>query len=279
MEARLDQLEALLRHEMQFNETRRQEMQQESKENFATLNARFDQLFERRREEEEPRFQLINDNPRNRQPDGHHGNPRIKIDFPRFRGDEDPTTWVCRAEQFFEFYGTPEEEKVLLASIYLEGEAQLWLQVLKDGDQQLTWDDMKRGLHTRFGPTQFEDFFGELTKLRQTGSVRDYQSQFEKLLVRAGRMTQAQQVSCFMSGLKLEIRTDVQVCKPATLTTAIGLARLYEDRSRVVHQGMRFHNTPRGNLLIKRLNPAEVNERRAKGLCFNCNERFGSPSL
>ncbi|KAL4183063.1 hypothetical protein AMTRI_Chr11g96300 [Amborella trichopoda] len=26
---------------------------------------------------------------------------------------------------------------------------------------------------------------------------------------------------------------------------------------------------------IKRLSPAELNERRAKGLCFNCNEKFG----
>jgi hypothetical protein len=27
----------------------------------------------------------------------------VKLDFPRFNGDEDPTMWICRAEQFFRF--------------------------------------------------------------------------------------------------------------------------------------------------------------------------------
>ncbi|XP_043705132.1 F-box/LRR-repeat protein At3g48880-like [Telopea speciosissima] len=39
-----------------------------------------------------------------------------------------------------------------------------------------------------FGPTPFQDFFGELAKLQQVGSVRDYQSKFEKLLSKVGRL-------------------------------------------------------------------------------------------
>jgi hypothetical protein len=27
----------------------------------------------------------------------------VKLDFSRFNGDEDPTMWICRAEQFFRF--------------------------------------------------------------------------------------------------------------------------------------------------------------------------------
>jgi hypothetical protein len=30
----------------------------------------------------------------------------VKFDFLLFNGDEDPTTWACRAEQFFRFQGT-----------------------------------------------------------------------------------------------------------------------------------------------------------------------------
>ena len=30
--------------------------------------------------------------------------PKVtKHDFPRFNGSEDPTSWICRVEQFFEF--------------------------------------------------------------------------------------------------------------------------------------------------------------------------------
>jgi hypothetical protein len=44
-------------------------------------------------------------------------------------------------------------------------------------------------MHARYGPTQFDDYFGDLTKLRQTGSVREYQSQYERLLSKAGKLT------------------------------------------------------------------------------------------
>ena len=50
--------------------------------------------------------------------------PRVtKLDFPRFNGSEDPTSWICRVEQFFEFQKFAEEEKVPLATYHLEGEA------------------------------------------------------------------------------------------------------------------------------------------------------------
>ncbi|XP_020411536.1 uncharacterized protein LOC109946859 [Prunus persica] len=136
----------------------------------------------------------------------------VKLDFPHFNGLEDPTSWICRAEQFFDFHHTPETERVPLASFNLEGDAQLWFQLMKEETPITTWATFKQGLHDRYGPTQFQDFFGDLTKLQQTGSVRDYQTQFEKLLIRAGRLTPDQQVGCFVSGLKENIKTDVQAC-------------------------------------------------------------------
>ncbi|KAL4187830.1 hypothetical protein AMTRI_Chr09g40760 [Amborella trichopoda] len=49
----------------------------------------------------------------------------VKLDFPRFNGSEDTTNWTCRVEQFFQFYQTPKEERVALASFHLEGDAQV----------------------------------------------------------------------------------------------------------------------------------------------------------
>lgn len=117
---------------------------------------------------------------------------------------------MCRAEQFFEFQNTPEEEKIPLAAYHLEGEAQLWYQLFKESEEEPTWETMKDGLHARYGPMQFDDFFGDLTKLRQTGTVREYQSQYERLLSRAGRLAVTQQVGGFVSGLRDNIRAEVQ---------------------------------------------------------------------
>ncbi|CAI0403805.1 unnamed protein product [Linum tenue] len=180
MEERVARLEADFRELMTTQATVLREMQ----ESFAAMNARFDQIAQ-----PAPR---INEGARVNQRNQPQA-PRMKIEFPKFNGVDDPTVWICRAEQFFTYCQTPEEEKVLVASINLEGEAQLWLQVQREGGQELTWEEFKRDMHTRFGPTQFEDFFGDLTKLQQEGTVRDYQTQFEKLLVRAGNLTQAQQ--------------------------------------------------------------------------------------
>lgn len=86
-------------------------------------------------------------------------------------------------------------------------------------------------LLARYGPTQFHEFFGELTKLQQMGSVREYQSRFEQLLAKVGHLTPTRQVSCFVSGLKESIKAVVLTGRPTDLTTAIGLARLYEARN------------------------------------------------
>ncbi|KAA8542515.1 hypothetical protein F0562_023667 [Nyssa sinensis] len=208
----------------------------------------------------------------------------VKLEFPRFNGEGDTTSWICRVEQFFQFHQTPEEDRVPLASFHLEGGAQLWYQLLKQEEDVMTWKEFTDGLHARYGPTQFQDFFGELTKLQQVGSVRDYQTQFEKLLSKVGQLPQNRQVSCFISGLKDSIKADVLSGRPKNLSSAIGLARLYEARN--ISQR---RTTPTADLKkvtnkettstsstlpVRRMSPTELQERRAKGLCYNCNEKF-----
>nr|POE53804.1 hypothetical protein CFP56_67495 [Quercus suber] len=100
--------------------------------------------------------------------------------------------------------------------------------ILKEEEGEVTWFTLKEGLNSKYGPTEFDDFFGDLTRLKQVGSVREYQSQFEKLLSRVGKLNQSQQVACFIGGLKEGVRIDVQAMKPPTLSAAVGLARLYE---------------------------------------------------
>nr|POF01502.1 hypothetical protein CFP56_45303 [Quercus suber] len=114
---------------------------------------------------------------------------------------------------------------------HVGGEAQLWYQLLQQETDTTTWATFKTGLLARYGPTQFYDHFGELTKLQQTSTVKEYQSQFEQLLAKVGYLPPPRQVSCFVSGLKESIKADVLAGRPLDLTTAIGLARLFEARN------------------------------------------------
>ena len=89
-----------------------------------------------------------------------------KLDFPRYDGSKDPTLWIFRAEQFFEFQGTSLEDQVKLAAYHLEKDAQLWYQRRKNQGHLVTWDGIKAGLLERFAVTEYEDFFGDLCKLK-----------------------------------------------------------------------------------------------------------------
>ncbi|KAL4189149.1 hypothetical protein AMTRI_Chr08g164060 [Amborella trichopoda] len=95
----------------------------------------------------------------------------VKHNFPHFNGEEDTTSWTCRVEEFFQFHQISEEEHVALVSFHLEGDAQLWYQLFKQEGGEMTWQMFYDGLHARYGPTQFQYFFGELAKLQQIGIV------------------------------------------------------------------------------------------------------------
>lgn len=95
---------------------------------------------------------------------------RTKLEFPHYAGDD---------TQFFEFQGTPEDQKVSLASFHLKGEANQWWQWLnrtyKEGNQKVTWDIFTEELWARFGPIDCEDFNEAVSRVKQSGSLREYQ--------------------------------------------------------------------------------------------------------
>ncbi|GMY21740.1 hypothetical protein FCV25MIE_16981 [Fagus crenata] len=95
------------------------------------------------------------------------------------------------------------------------------------------------------------------------------------------------QVSCFVSGLKESIKVDVMARRPADLSTAIRLERLYEAMNLLQRQlpsattsnhgatsSNKEEGIPRQPMAIRRLSPSELQQMRDKGLCYNCNEKF-----
>ncbi|KAA8525706.1 hypothetical protein F0562_007561 [Nyssa sinensis] len=43
-----------------------------------------------------------------------------KLEFPKYTSGDDPTSWICRVEQFFKFQQIEPEKKVSLAAYHLE---------------------------------------------------------------------------------------------------------------------------------------------------------------
>ncbi|KAL9435272.1 hypothetical protein AB3S75_021528 [Citrus x aurantiifolia] len=198
-----------------------------------------------------------------------------KLEFPRYAGD-DPTEWFSKVFQFFEYQGTMEAQKVALASFHLEGEANQWWQWLhkayKEEGRTVTWRDFE------------EDFDEALSRVRQVGTLRDYQREFERLGNRVHGWTQKALVGTFMGGLNPKISDSIRMFKPKTLKEAISLARMQEDQvQRKFSQPLPVSGTPSALPVptqspstsnVKRLTWDEMQRRHAQRLCFNCPEKF-----
>ncbi|XP_077235247.1 uncharacterized protein LOC143877215 [Tasmannia lanceolata] len=123
--------------------------------------------------------------------------------------------------------------------------------------------------------------------------MKEYQEKFEEYATRTTGLSEEFFVSCFISGLKEEIRMTVQMFKPITISQALGLARLQEENILAMAKRNRFNtirqdqfkpvtlektqskpNEGAGPTTIKWLTLSEMDERRSKGLCFNCDEQF-----
>ena len=150
----------------------------------------------------------------------------------------------------------------------------------------MAWENFEEELWARFGPTDCDDFDEALSRIKQMGSLRDYQSDFEKLGNRVRGWTQKALVGTFMGGLKPEIAEGIRMFKPQSLKEAISLARMKDEQTKrhrhflrppqVNRTPLTLPSTARAtpNAPFRRLPWEEMQKCRAQGLCFNCNERF-----
>ena len=88
----------------------------------------------------------------------------MRPDFSRF-DSEDTMGWIYQAEQFFRFNQIEDSKKILLASYHIEKETLQWFQWYEMSQGMRNWRKFVEALCTRFGPSLYEDYMGQLTKL------------------------------------------------------------------------------------------------------------------
>jgi hypothetical protein len=92
------------------------------------------------------------------------------------------------------------------------------------------WDGILESVRNRFGPSKYKDPHGALSRLLQTRSVAEYQSEFEKLMNRVTGISNTLLISFYISGLKLSLQRELLVAKPMSLRDAFSLARVTKAR-------------------------------------------------
>lgn len=212
-----------------------------------------------------------------------------KIILNSFDGSN-PLDWIFQAEQYFEYTQTLPHQRLQIVPFFMQGSTLAWYKWMHSNHQLSSWDAFTRDLELRFGPPTFSNHQAALFKLKQTGTVMDYQQQFESLSNRVEGLPPTALLNCFISGLKMDIQREIAVLQPKSLPQAIGMAKLLEAKFADSRSGPSRYSRPAStaapapSLLgaapspssfpIRRLSPSEMDARRAKGLCFNCDDKF-----
>jgi len=119
-----------------------------------------------------------------------------------------------------------------MVAFHIKGEALSWFKWLHQNNLITDWPSFTRALELRYGPSTYTNHQAELFKLQQTTTVTDYQSRFKKLCNCVVGLTYDIILNCFISGLQPEIRRELSILNPYSVSQAIGLAKLIEDKLR-----------------------------------------------
>jgi hypothetical protein len=144
----------------------------------------------------------------------------VKLEFPRFDGSN-VHEWIFRAKQFFDYYDTPDHDRLTISSVHLDKDVVPWYQMMQRTHPFTSWIELTRALELDFGPSIYDCPRATLFKLKQSGTVSEYYLQFTSLANRVYGLSNDVMIDCFVSGLSDEIRRDVLLHTPSSLVKAV----------------------------------------------------------
>jgi hypothetical protein len=79
----------------------------------------------------------------------------------------------------------------------MKGEALSWFKWIALNNHLSDWPTFMRQLEIRFGPSTYENHQAELFKLKQVGTISEYQAAFENLSNRVFGLSNEMIMNCF----------------------------------------------------------------------------------
>lgn len=211
-----------------------------------------------------------------------------KLELPLFSGEE-PIGWLEQREKFFEMVGTPREQWVNIATGHFAGKANTWFKGIGVAWQVLNWQQLCSMLLDRFAEASAHEAVERLQTMKHVGNVSKYIDYFEKNveLVRRDHpyLQEAFMLSCFIGGLKKEIKYGISMHQPRGLLEAYWFAKLEEkvvqakrtsylggfNRNKVSTPSVRTGSVKEMNIDGNEKGKTQMQEGN-KRTCWHCNE-------
>ncbi|VFR03441.1 unnamed protein product [Cuscuta campestris] len=177
--------------------------------------------------------------------DSNDRQPRLRIDPPRFNG-EDPVGWIFRIQQYFDYFTTSETERLQLVGMFIDHSASEWFRYYMTNSSGGSWVEFLQAVKQRFDPDHYAHY--REVNLRNPGTLAETFALAREL---------------------------------ATCTSPVGQVRRSWQSSAVgsfpppqVSSPENSSAKPSTSLPIIRLTPFERAERTRKGFCWNCEEKY-----
>ncbi|XP_076951349.1 uncharacterized protein LOC143624660 [Bidens hawaiensis] len=146
----------------------------------------------------------------------------MKEDIAALKGDHskgsfiggDPRGWILKAEKYFRYYQIPDEEKVEIASMHLEGYALDLYSWLSDDHPLTFWKELVQAFNKNFGPADFQNPDEHLCNIKQTGLVYECRQELAKRSSRVSNWPKHCLLGVFLNGFKEEQKDYVRIHKP-----------------------------------------------------------------
>jgi hypothetical protein len=195
------------------------------------------------------------------------------IDMRKFDG-KDPITWILQMEQFFDLHNVPHTQKVRIASLYLEPNQFVWYRWLCSHKSLVTWTIFTEEMIAHYEDTRSNTLSSQLINLKQKGSVTEHIEKFQRLNIKVTDILDEHLIDVFIGTLKDHIQHEVHLWEPKSLENAFKVERNVESKNMAMATRRTNPNIYRENNAPSRLTPQQLEERKAKGLCFNCDSKY-----
>jgi hypothetical protein len=129
--------------------------------------------------------------------------------------------------------------------------------------------------------TRNNTFFSQLINLKQKGSITEHIENFHRLNIKVTDILDEHLIDVFIGTLKDNIQHEFCLWEPKSLENAFKVARNVESKNMAMATRRTNPNIYRENNAPSskspqptRLTPQQLEERKAKGLCFNCDSKY-----
>ncbi|XP_057786354.1 uncharacterized protein LOC131003815 [Salvia miltiorrhiza] len=231
----------------------------------------------------------------------------FRMEPPIFDGSE-AQSWVTRIQYYFDHIKMPENQRLHYVVMLFAPPTTEWIFSYRANNPRVSWSQFLEDVRRRFDVNYFVDYRELIAKLTQTGSVSDYNKEFERMMSHIHGVSESMLLSIYLGGLRHSVKVQVRFQHPTSVAAAMAIASEFEgvsDRGTAPGRrqwpnreirpagGVGPSSTPTeqppsapppsgsrsrdySKLPVVRLTAAEKAEKTRLGLCWFCSEKWAS---